>query len=314
MKSAKLAAILIITVSIVGAPAKAGSHLWKFAEAFSNADGTVQFIELVNANSDNFETGIPGHVIQSSSRNYTIPAPSLPPTTAFKRLLFATPAYAAIPGAPAPDYIIPAGSVPFFSIGGDTLACTGWPSMTFGAGALPTDGIHSLVAGSGGTCPCVSAVNSPTNYAGTTGSIDASPAPPAVPDGTHGSSPMTASKADAAGTSISVAFDTTTCSGTTDRQILYGQRTQLPSSPGGSFGLAGSVCSITTSPFVWNPSPTPTGGTGLVWWLMTARDASNREGSWGKASSGQERVGPGAGGSSGQCGVTARALTNVCGH
>lgn len=314
MKSAKLAAILtLISVSIVGAPAKAASHLWKFAEAFSNADGTIQFIELVNATSDNNEQFIPGHVIQSNTRNYTIPAPNLPPTTAFKRLLFATPAFAALPGAPPPDYIFPAGSVPFFSTGADTLACTGWPSMAFSAGQLPTDGIHSLVAGLGGTCPCTVAVNSPTNYAGTTGSIDASPAPAAVPDGTHGSTPMTASKLNQAGTSLSVVFDTATCSGSTDRQIIYGERPQLPASPGGSFQLSGSVCSITTSPFVWG-APAPTGGTGLVWWLMTVRDGSNREGSWGKNSDGQERVGPGPGGSSGQCGVTTRVLTNACGH
>ena len=315
MKSAKLAAILILVfMSIAGLPAKAGSHLWKFAEAFSNADGTVQFIELVNANSDNGEQFVPGHVIQSNTKNYTIPGPNLPATTAFKRLLFATPAFAALPGAPAPDYILPAGSVPFFSTVSDTLACSGWPSMVFTAGQLPTDGIHSLVASSGGTCPCTVAVNSPTNYAGTTGSVDASPAPPAVPDGTAGSTPMRASKLDAAGTSLSVTFDTATCSGVTNRQIIYGERSQLPASPGGSFGLTGSACSVTTSPFTWNPSPTPSGGTGLVWWLMTVRDNSYREGSWGKSSAGQERVGPGASGSSGQCGVSTRAITNACGH
>jgi len=316
MKSFKLAAILVIVLMTIGAPpAKAGSHLWKFAEAFSNADGTIQFIELVNPNTDNFETNIPGHVIQSNGKNYTIPSPALPANTAFKRLLFATPGFAALPGVPTPDYIFPAGSVPFFSTGGDTLACTGWPSMTFGAGVLPTDGIHSLVAGVGGTCPCTTAVNSPTNYAGTTGSIDVSPSPPGVPDGKNGSTPMTVSKVNVAGTSLSVAFDTTTCSGVSNRQIIYGQGSQLPAAPGGIFQLTGSACSVTTSPFTWNPAPAPTGGTGLVWWLMTVRDNStNKEGSWGKGSDGLERVGPGAGGTSGQCGVVTRAITNACGH
>ena len=315
MKSAKLAAILILVfMSIAGLPARAGSHLWKFSEAFSNADGTIQFIELVNANNDNFEQAISSHAITSNTRNYPIPGPNLPATTAFKRFLIATPAFAALPGAPTPDRILPAGSVPFFSRVNDTIACNGWPSMVFTAGQLPTDGIHSLVAGAGGTCPCTVAVNSPTNYAGTTGSVDVSPAPPAVPDGTAGSTPMTASKLNGAGTSLSVAFDTATCSGVTNRQIIYGQGSQLPSSPGGSFGLTGSACPVTTSPFIWNPAPSPSGGTGLVWWLMTVRDASNREGSWGKNSAGQERVGPAAGGSSGQCGVTTRAITNACGH
>jgi hypothetical protein len=47
---------------------------------------------------------------------------------------------------------------------------------------------------------------------------------------------------------------------------------------------------------------------------MTVRDGSNREGSWGKDSAGNERLGPAAGGSSGQCGVTTRNVSNVCGH
>jgi hypothetical protein len=319
MKSAKLTALLMLgSMSIAGFPARAGSHLWRFAEAFSNADGTIQFIELHESSGvDNGEIFVPGHAIASTTKNYTIPAPNLPATTANKRLLFATPAFAALPGAPTPDYTFPAGSVPFFSIVSDTLACTGWPSMIIGAGQLPTDGIHSLVCANENSCSganIVVAINSPTNFAGQTGSVNASSPPPAVPDGSAGSTPMTVSKLNPDGTSLSIAFDTAACSGVTNRQIIYGQGSQLPVSPGGSFGLTGSACSVGGSPFTWNPAPDANPATGLVWWLLTVRDASNREGSWGKDSAAQERVGPGAGGSSGQCGVTTKNISNACGH
>lgn len=320
MKSVKSTALLMLglmTITVV--PAIAKSHTWRFSEAFSNADGTIQFIELHESLGLNDETFVPGHVISSLStgKTFTIPPPNLPMTTANKRLLFATAAFAALPGAPTPDYIIPAGSIPFFSTANDTLACSGWPSMIIGAGQLPTDGIHSVVCANENACSganIVVAVNSPTNYAGTAGSVDASTPPPAVPDGRSGSTPMTVSKLDPAGTSLSIAFDTATCSGVTNRQIIYGVGSQLPTSPGGAFSLTGSACSIGASPFTWNAVPVAGDATGLLWWLMTAKDASNREGSWGKNGAGQERVGPAGDGSSAQCGVTTRNISNACGH
>jgi hypothetical protein len=320
MKSAKLTALLmLVSLSIAVFPATAKSHTWRFSEAFSNADGSLQFIELHESLGLNDETLVPGHVIASTATglNFMIPQPALPMTTANKRLLFATPAFrdlwATLPGAPVPDYIIPAG---FFSRTSDTLTCTGWPNFAFTAGQLPTDGIHSLVCNltSCTSSQLVVEVNSPTNYAGQTGSVDTSTPPPAIPDGSAGSTPMTVAKLNAAGTSLAIAFDTATCSGVTNRQIIYGLRSQLPGTLGGSFGLTGSACTVGGSPFTWDPAPDANPGTDFVWWLMTVRDGSNREGSWGKDSAGQERVGPAAGGSSGQCGVTTRNVSNVCGH
>lgn len=316
MKSAKLTALLMLgSLSIAVLPAGAKSHTWRFSEAFSNADGTIQFIELHESMNLNDETLVPNHVISSTGtgKTYTIPPPNLPMTTANKRLLFATQGFANLPGAPTPDYIIPAGSVPFFARVSDTLTCSGWPNFAFTTGQLPTDGIHSLACNlsSCSSAQLVVEVNSPTNYAGQTAPVDASTPPPAVPDGSSGSTAMTVAKLNPAGTSLSVAFDTATCSGVTNRQIIYGVGSQLPTAPGDSFGLTGSACSVVGSPFTWDPAPD---ATGLVWWLLTVRDASNREGSWGKDSALQERVGPGAGGSSAQCGVTTRSLSNTCGH
>src|SRR5262245_36256272 len=317
--SSLLVSLFAIMIAAPSPEAIAKSHTWRFTEAFSNADGTVQFIELRESLGLNDETLVPGHVLSSTAtgKTFTFPPPNLPATTAFKRLLIGTPAFAALfatlPGAPAPDYIVPAGSVPFFATASDTLTCSGWPNFPFNAAQLPTDGVHSLVCNlaSCTAARLVVAVNSPTNYLGQGSAIDASTPPPAVPDGKAGSTPMLVSKLDAAGVSLSISFDTTSCSGTTDRQIIYGDGSQLPTAPGGAFGLTGSACSVGASPFVWNPSPN---ATGLVWWLMTAKDASNREGSWGKNGAGVERVGPAVDGSSAQCGVTTRNISNACGH
>ena len=122
---------------------------------------------------------------------------------------------------------------------------------------------------------------------------------------------MIAAKLDAAGTTLSVSFDTATCSDTSSHEIVYGTGSQLPTSLGGTFGVTGSECAVgDTSPYTWNSVP---GGTGLLWWVVVKKDASNREGSWGNTSGG-ERIGPGSGGSSGQCGVTTKIVSNACGH
>jgi hypothetical protein len=52
----------------------------------------------------------------------------------------------------------------------------------------------------------------------------------------------------------------------------------------------------------------------FLWFVVIATDSQSTEGSWGLASNGAERVGPAAGGSSGQCGITAKSLVNACGQ
>src|SRR5438105_8662865 len=159
IRTIRVQAIALGIVFAGGGWALAGSHLWRINEVFSNASGTIQFIELKECCGDNFETGVNGHTMTSNTRSYVIPGSALPPTTALKSLLFATPAFAALPGAPTPDFVFPASSVPFFSINGDTISYVPWDVMTFGAGALPTDGVHSLAPGGNIAC------NSPKNVA-----------------------------------------------------------------------------------------------------------------------------------------------------
>lgn len=315
MRRPRLTASIVLGILVMAPlPALAGGHTWKISEVFSNSDGTIQFVEVREMAGTPGEVATAGHTVSSNTKVFTIPSNVVSPTSN-RHLLIATPAFAALPGVPTPDYILPVGSVPFMSLTSDAIKYSGNDpvGLVYTAGQLPTDGVNSRNKNAAGILS--TAVNSPTNYAGAAGSVDVSTPPPGVPSGLAGSTPMRASKLDVPGSSLSVTFDTSTCSGSGTRQIIYGQGSQLPSSPGGAFSLSGSACGIASSPFTWNSVPAPTGGTGLVWWLLTVKGPSNKEGSWGKNSAGVERVRVGPGdGSSGQCGVTSRNISNACGH
>lgn len=149
--------------------ALAGAHTWRVNELFSNSSGTIQFVELKESGGGNGEIGVNGHSVTSTTRNYVIPGPSLPPVTGNRTLLFATPAAAALSGFPTPDYVFPSNFVPFITTTGDTIQYFGFSSETFGAGQLPTDGVHSLTTYLGSrSINCAS----PTNFNGVTGSIN----------------------------------------------------------------------------------------------------------------------------------------------
>ena len=156
-------------------PAMVSFHDWNITEVYSNADGTLQFIEWFT--SSNNQHLLAGHVVTSDSKTYTFPI-NLPLTsTAGQHYLMATSGFAALPGAPLPDYIIPDG---FIDTTGDTLrrrtspVGTIWETFSFGPGELPTDGIGSLVCAvhTGNACSSTAVeVNSPTNFAGQSGSV-----------------------------------------------------------------------------------------------------------------------------------------------
>lgn len=168
---AGVASVCVAGFMFVGV-ASAGSHTWDITEVFSNASGTIQFIELQECCGNMNEVGLPGHDIISTANTFTIPGGPLAPSTANKFYLIATQGFADLPGAPTPDAIIPSGSVPFFSTAGDTVQYDPWDTWVFGA--VPTDGTTSLER-DGTMGP-----NSPTNYAGDTGSVDAGAPVPTV--------------------------------------------------------------------------------------------------------------------------------------
>jgi hypothetical protein len=283
----------------------AGAHTWRVNEVYSNADGTVQFIELRESGGGTAEVGVGGHLLTSESGGSLTISHNVTSPTSFKSILFGTQAYDDLPNSPTPDFIIPPS---FFSVSGDSVSYVPYSTLTFPS--VPTDGLQSLNA------DLTTGINSPTNYAGQTGSVNAAPppTPPGVPDGKAGSTPMTVTATDVTGSSLTLSWGTS-CAGATKYHIVYGSRSDLPTSPSGSFSVDGGVCGIgATMPFVWNGVPGDTDGSGLLWWLILSDDGGTVEGSWGKGSNGAERVGPFTGGVSGVCSMATRNVSNVCGH
>ena len=298
-----------------GAVAMAGSHTWDVWEIFSNADGTVQFIELRETNGTSGEIGLGSHQMKAhpSETLFTITHNVASPTTN-KSFLLATAAFAALPGAPTPDDIIPANFIKFAT--DSSVEYNPWDTASWTAGTLPTNGIASLQRPSVGGALAFAAANSPKNYAGTTGSVDASGggALHGVPDGTTGQ-PVRVDKLIADGSSLSVSWDTTTCSDTNNHQILFGTKSGFPAVPGGLYTLAGGACAIgSASPYTWNATPSAGDGNGLIWFLIVTKNASGTEGPWGSYNGVAERSGLGTGGSSNVCTTTNKNTTATCGH
>jgi hypothetical protein len=160
-------AVLATVVGLVAATsAEAGHHLWDFTEIFSNASGSVQFVELFTA--DNNEQGVGAFTVTAGANTFNFVTNLSTSATANTWILIATSGFGSLPGGITPDYIIP-GS--FFSTGGGTLNYAGGTDV-WSYGTVPTDGVHSLLR-NGST-----AVNSPRNFAGNSGSVNlAVPAP-----------------------------------------------------------------------------------------------------------------------------------------
>lgn len=142
------------------APLQAAFHLWTMNELYSSADGTVQFLEMT-ALSGGQQFLQAQQLISSSggtTRTFTFPN-DLPGDTAGKRMLIGTQGYAALSGVPRPDYTVPNN---FFFRTGGSINFAG--VETWNHGALPTD--NQSLNRNGTT-----AVNSPTNFFGTTGTV-----------------------------------------------------------------------------------------------------------------------------------------------
>lgn len=166
---------VVAAATLVPAPARAAFHLWEIQEIYTNSSGTLQFIEL--RDSFDFENQLSNLSITATNlagtqnHVYTIPPNSNPSFfTANHHLLFGTSGIQAA-GAPQPDFVIPF-LLPdgFLFQEGGTISFFGQNSGPYPA--LPTDGTLSYDWTTGGTI-----VNSPTNFAGQTGTIAPVPEP-----------------------------------------------------------------------------------------------------------------------------------------
>ena len=161
--------LLCLLAAVSASPVAASFHTFQLNEFYSNADGSIQYVELKEGFGANGQLFLGGRAITSTQGGTThtlVFLTDLPSViTASKSVLIATPGFAAL-GIVAPDYIVPAG---FLFVGGGTVNYAGVDILTLGA--LPTDGVTSL--NRDGT----TGVNSPRNFAGQTGSIPAAPPP-----------------------------------------------------------------------------------------------------------------------------------------
>ncbi len=167
-----------LLASLGGTSAFSASHLWVVNEVFSNADGTIQFIELWECCGYSAEIFVGGKKLTSDvNGSIFFIVGNLAGSTANRHLLFATQGFARLPGAPTPDYII---QDRFFAVEGDKIwygPVENYDSFTFERGDLPTDGRLSIHVADFASDTFTTEVNSPTNFADQTGSVTVVPIP-----------------------------------------------------------------------------------------------------------------------------------------
>ncbi len=152
-------AVFALLAFIVAIPASAAFHLWTMNELYSNASGSVQFLEVTALTGG--QQFVAGHTLRSTiggtTQTFNIPS-DLPGDTTGRRMLIAT-----------HDFVVPNG---FFSTTGGSLNW-GEGSDIWAYGALPSG---NLSLNRDGT----TAVNSPRNFAGASGTVGASSGPTAT--------------------------------------------------------------------------------------------------------------------------------------
>ena len=159
---------LACCILIAAAPvAQAAFHLFRIEQLYTNADGSVQFVVLLESSGANNENLWAGQSLRATpsggaARAFTFPT-NLPSITANHRVLVATPGFAAL-GLVNPDYTMPAGFLP---INGGTVSYAGVSQVTYAS--LPTDGTNALFA-VGTVGPNVA-----TNFEGKSASVTAGP-------------------------------------------------------------------------------------------------------------------------------------------
>jgi hypothetical protein len=152
-------ALAALILAFAALPVAATFHLWRMQELYSNADGTVQYLELsTNSGGQQF---LDGHNLSSTSgatsHDFDFVS-NLPGDSANKTFLVATQGFAAL-GIVTPDYIVPNG---FFFFGGGSINFAAVD--TWNHGALPGGNLSLSRNGTTGAA-------SPRNFAGQTGSL-----------------------------------------------------------------------------------------------------------------------------------------------
>jgi serralysin len=139
-------------------------HQYRINELYSNASGTVQFIELTvgNVNGESHWEGVTLSATSNGvSHSFSFPGDLPSSSTANTAVLIATQGFADL-GLLTPNFIVPAG---FLFTNGGTLNFGGADIVTYSA--LPTDEVLSINRSS------TQASATPKNFAGVTASLPA---------------------------------------------------------------------------------------------------------------------------------------------
>jgi uncharacterized protein DUF5648 len=138
-----------LTAAFVAGGALAADPSFQISEVFSNADGTVQFVQLREASGLNGQHALAGKTLTvtqgARTRAFVIPADLPHAQTANHAVLLATAGYLQVPGAypefkaVVPDYVMPN---QFLSAEGGTLDFAGVDAFTYPA--LPRDGFSAV--------------------------------------------------------------------------------------------------------------------------------------------------------------------------
>ncbi len=173
----RLTRLVLVAFLMTPVSARAAFHLWDIVEVYSNADGSVQYIEFFTDDPD--EEFLTGRTLTSNanplgSNNPFFFPNDLPsePDTANRSFLVATPDFAAqCDNAFSPDYTFAAAN--FHHLVADTLefgevATPPLDTLTYTSGELPTDGYYALHEDFGDITGATRTIapNSPTNFAG----------------------------------------------------------------------------------------------------------------------------------------------------
>ncbi len=170
----RFTSLLLVVLATLLTPASvhASFHLWKVQEVFTNADGSVQFIELFDNNLN--EQFVAGHQLKATSdgvtKTFTFPGNlSPPPDTTGRTMLIATPGFAALTGGVTPDFTLPDPAVfgPFFNPAATNISINfdNLDSISFTGAFLPRDGVNSITDTTPTGVPTlVVGPNSPTHF------------------------------------------------------------------------------------------------------------------------------------------------------
>ncbi|MBG7608447.1 MAG: PEP-CTERM sorting domain-containing protein [Verrucomicrobia bacterium] len=157
--------LLAASLLLSALPAAASSHTWEINEIYSNFDGSVQFIELIESLGSDGQGVFNGITISSTSATYTFGA-NITSSTANLRLVLATSSFVGLAGI-TPDFgDLPAG---FFDPAGDTINFRNVDIVSFMG--LPTNGSDSFNYSGGSGAGLTTATNTPTNLASQTGQV-----------------------------------------------------------------------------------------------------------------------------------------------